>query len=70
MSPALRRRGRAGFTLIELLIVIAIILAIGGLVLVNTLRASGRADSQLTQAQIQEALAAQTAAAQGGQDGA
>ena len=44
---------RAGFTLIELLIVIAIILAIGGLVLVNTLRASGRADTQLTQAQIQ-----------------
>ena len=44
---------RAGFTLIELLIVIAIILAIGGLVLVNTLRASDRADTQLTQVQIQ-----------------
>ena len=52
-SRSTRSFRRAGFTLIELLIVIAIILAIGGLVLVNTLRASGRADTQLTQVQIQ-----------------
>ena len=44
---------RRGFTIIELLIVIGIILAIGGLVLVNVVGASEKADKSLTLAQIQ-----------------
>jgi general secretion pathway protein G len=47
--PVLRR----AFTILELLIVIGIILAIGGLVLVNVLGASEKADKSLVQAQIQ-----------------
>ena len=47
------RRVRRAFTILELLIVIGIILAIGGLVLVNVLGASEKADKSLVQAQIQ-----------------
>ena len=50
-----RRRSvtRRGFTIIELLIVIGIILAIGGLVLVNVSGASDKADVKLARVQIQ-----------------
>jgi general secretion pathway protein G len=41
-----------GFTLIEVLIVIAIILALGGLVVVNLLPAKGQADIDLQRAQF------------------
>ena len=37
MGSRIRRAGRRAFTLIELLIVIAILLAIGGLVAVNVM---------------------------------
>lgn len=57
MTAALpvRRRpvSRRGFTIIELLIVIGIILAIGGLVLVNVTGASDKADLKLVRVQIQ-----------------
>ncbi|MBI1304782.1 MAG: type II secretion system protein GspG [Phycisphaera sp.] len=43
---------RNGFTILELLIVIGILLAIGGLVLVNLLGASDKSDIGLTQVQI------------------
>jgi general secretion pathway protein G len=56
MTPSchLRSRGRMrrAFTLIELLIVIAILLAIGGIVLVNLLPAKDQADIDLTRVQI------------------
>ncbi|MBT8486021.1 MAG: type II secretion system major pseudopilin GspG [Phycisphaerales bacterium] len=45
-------RVRRGFSLIELLIVIAILLAIGGLVVVNLLPARDQADIDLTRVQI------------------
>ena len=47
-------RHRRGFTLIELLIVIAILLAIGGLVVVNLLPAKDQADIDLTRVQIDQ----------------
>jgi len=43
---------RRGFTLIEVLIVIAILLAIGGLVVVNLLPAKGQADVDLQRVQL------------------
>ena len=49
-----RRTGRRAFSLIELLIVIAILLAIGGLVVVNLLPAREQADANLTRVQIAE----------------
>jgi general secretion pathway protein G len=55
-SPRQSRRrpvARRGFTIIELLIVIGIILAIGGLVLVNVTGASDKADLKLARVQIQ-----------------
>jgi general secretion pathway protein G len=45
---------RRGFSLIELLIVIAILLAIGGLVVVNLLPKKAEADADLTRTQIQQ----------------
>ena len=45
---------RRAFTLIELLIVIAILLAIGGLVVVNLLPAKDQADIDLTSVQIDQ----------------
>jgi general secretion pathway protein G len=47
-------RRRRAFTLIELLIVIAILLAIGGLVVVNLLPAKDQADIDLTRVQIDQ----------------
>jgi general secretion pathway protein G len=47
--PSVRR----GFTILELLIVIGILLAIGGLVAVNVLGASEKADLKLARAQLQ-----------------
>ena len=47
-------RARRAFTLIELLIVIAILLAIGGLVVVNLLPKKEEADINLMQAQIDQ----------------
>jgi len=44
---------RRGFTILELLIVIGILLAIGGLVAVNVLGASEKADLKLARAQLQ-----------------
>ena len=52
-APRPARTARRGFTIIELLIVIAIILAIGGLVLVNVLGASEKADRGTVMIQIQ-----------------
>jgi general secretion pathway protein G len=55
-SPRQNRRrpvARRGFTIIELLIVIGIILAIGGLVLVNVSGANDKADVRLARVQIQ-----------------
>ncbi len=49
-----RRSGRRAFTLIELLIVIAILLAIGGLVVVNLIPKKGEADINLTRVQIDQ----------------
>ena len=46
-------RVRRGFTILELLIVIGILLAIGGLVLVNVLGASEKADAGNTRIQLQ-----------------
>lgn len=46
------RRTRRAFTLLELLIVIGILLAIGGIVLVNVLGASDKADKDLVQVEI------------------
>jgi len=51
LRPATSRRRRA-FSLIELLIVIAIMLAIGGLVVMNLLPAKDQADIDLTRVQI------------------
>lgn len=51
----MRRRkpiARRGFTILELLIVIGILIAISGLVLVNVLGASEKADKKLALAQI------------------
>jgi general secretion pathway protein G len=56
MSPirtARSARLRRGFTILELLIVIGILLAIGGLVLVNVLGASEKADAGNTRIQLQ-----------------
>lgn len=55
VNRPVRRRSisRRGFTIIELLIVIGIILAIGGLVLVNVSGASDKADLKLARVQIQ-----------------
>lgn len=50
--PVQRRRDHRGLTLIEILIVIAILVAIGGLVVVNVLPRKEQADIDLTQAQI------------------
>jgi len=50
--PARRRTTRRALTLIELLIVIAILLAILGLVVVNLLPAKAGADADLTRVQI------------------
>ena len=47
-----RSAPRRGFTILELLIVIGILLAIGGLVLVNVLGAGERADKDLVRVQI------------------
>lgn len=52
-APRSAHTARRGFTIIELLIVIAIILAIGGLVLVNVLGASEKADRGTVMIQIQ-----------------
>ena len=52
-APRSAHTARRGFTIIELLIVIAIILAIGGLVLVNVLGASEKADRGTAMIQIQ-----------------
>lgn len=46
------RRSRSAFTLIEVLIVIAILLAIGGLVVVNLLPQKEKSDVNLQQVQI------------------
>ena len=51
--PARSARLRRGFTILELLIVIGILLAIGGLVLVNVLGASEKADAGNTRIQLQ-----------------
>jgi general secretion pathway protein G len=48
-----RRNTRRGFTIIELLIVIGILLAIGGIVLVNVIGAQDRADIGVTKVQMQ-----------------
>ena len=48
-----RRITRRGFTIIELLIVIGILLAIGGIVLVNVIGAQDRADVGVTKVQMQ-----------------
>ncbi len=53
-SDRVTRRHRRAFTLIELLIVIAILLAIGGLVVVNLLPAKDQADIDLTRVQIDQ----------------
>ena len=47
------RRVRRAFTILELLIVIAILLAIGGIVLINVLGAQDRADVGVTKVQMQ-----------------
>lgn len=49
-----RARARRGLTLIEILIVIAILLAIAGLVVVNLLPARDQADIDLTKVQIDQ----------------
>ncbi|MCZ6835445.1 MAG: type II secretion system major pseudopilin GspG [Planctomycetota bacterium] len=54
LDKTVRNVARRGFTLIELLIVIAILLAIGGLVVVNLLPAKDQADIDLTQTQIDQ----------------
>ncbi len=51
--PHRLRSARRGFTILELLIVIGILLAIGGLVLVNVLGASEKADVGNTKLQLQ-----------------
>ena len=50
-QPRPMRRG--GFTILELLIVIGIILAIGGIVTVNLMGMSDKADTNLTKVKIQ-----------------
>ena len=52
LTPRRRGRTRRGLTLIELLIVIAILLAIGGLVVVNVMPRKAEADVDLTRVQI------------------
>ncbi|MDG2029594.1 MAG: type II secretion system major pseudopilin GspG [Phycisphaerales bacterium] len=52
-TPGRRRIRRRAFTILELLIVIAILLAIGGIVLINVLGAQDRADIGVTQVQMQ-----------------
>ena len=47
------RAVRRAFTILELLIVIAILLAIGGIVLINVIGAKDRADIGVTQVQMQ-----------------
>ena len=47
------RTVRRAFTILELLIVIAILLAIGGIVLINVLGAQDRADIGVTKVQMQ-----------------
>jgi general secretion pathway protein G len=49
-----QRRRRSAFTLVELLIVLAILLTIGGIVVVNLLPKKGEADISATQAQIDQ----------------
>lgn len=44
--------GRAGFTILELMIVLAILIAIMGIVLVNVMGQKGKADTRIAQAQI------------------
>ena len=48
-----RSTARRGFTILELLIVIGIILAIGGIVTVNLMGMSDKADTNITQVKIQ-----------------
>lgn len=50
-SRSLSRR-RAAFTILELMIVLAILIAIMGIVLVNVMGQKGKADTKITQAQI------------------
>lgn len=57
-ESAPRRVGRPGFTLIELLIVIAILLAIGGLVVVNLLPRGEQAKTDLQRVQLDQLAAA------------
>ncbi len=52
------RRARPGFTLIELLIVIAILLAIGGLVVVNLIPRSEQAKTDLQSVQLKQIASA------------
>ena len=52
--PNAVRSARAGFTLIELLIVIAILLAIGGLVVVNLIPRGEQAKSDLQRVQLDQ----------------
>ena len=51
-APLAAPRGRRGFSILELLIVIGILLAIGGLVLVNVMGARDRADIGNTKIQL------------------
>ena len=52
-NPGRRTMRRRAFTILELLIVIAILLAIGGIVLINVLGAQDRADVGVTKVQMQ-----------------
>ncbi len=52
-APRRSSSRRRAFTILELLIVIAILLAIGGIVLINVLGAQDRADIGVTQVQMQ-----------------
>ena len=52
LKRAQRPRARRGFTILELLIVIGILLAIGGIVLINVIGAQDRADIGVTKVQM------------------
>ena len=54
MNDEPRRRQRRGFTLIELLIVIAILLAIGGLVVVNLIPRGEQAKADIQRIQLDQ----------------
>lgn len=51
-SPRVDSRRAAGFTILELMIVLAILIAIMGIVLVNVMGQKGKADVRIAQAQI------------------